>query len=65
MPILVEEMTSEVAVFDGEVPLTQEQLDKLVRLVIQRLENKGLEAKRRREATELRRHAAAPFDIGS
>ncbi len=64
MPVHVEEMTSEVAVFEGDLPLTEAQLDKLVRLVLQRLGDKQREAKQAREATTLRQEAAPPLLIG-
>jgi hypothetical protein len=63
MPVHVEEMTSEVAVFDGELPLTPNQLDKLVRLVLQRLQEKQRETRHSREATTLRCEAAPPMRL--
>ena len=64
MPVHVEEMTSEVAVFDGELPLTPQQVEKLVRLVLQRLQEKQRETKSSREATTLRSEAAPPMRLG-
>jgi hypothetical protein len=64
MPVHIEEMTSEVAVFDGELPLTPQQVDKLVRLVLQRLQEKQRETKSSREATMLRSEAAPPMRLG-
>ena len=64
MPVHVEEMTSEVAVFDGELPLTPQQVDKLVGLVLQRLQEKQRETRRSREATTLRSEAAPPMRLG-
>jgi hypothetical protein len=64
MPVHVEEMTSEVAVFEGDLPLSEAQLDKLVKLVLQRLTEKQREAKQIREATVLRREAAPPLQVG-
>lgn len=61
----IEELTSEVTVFDGELPLTPAQLDRLVRLVAACIAEKNREAEKRREATELRRHATASFEPGS
>jgi hypothetical protein len=37
MPIHVEELQTEVAAFDGEVPLSEAQLDKLTALIGRRL----------------------------
>jgi hypothetical protein len=63
MPVHVEEMTSEVIVFEGDLPLTDAQVDKLVQLVLKRLAEKEREAKNVREATALRRHVAPPSPI--
>jgi hypothetical protein len=59
MPVHVEELTSEVAVIQGDLPLTEAQIDKLVKLVLKRLEEKQREAKQNREATSLR-HGVTP-----
>jgi hypothetical protein len=64
MPVHIEEMTEEVAVVDGELPLTQAQIEKLVQLVLGRLEGKRREARKSREATALRRGAAPPARVG-
>ena len=64
MPVHVEEMTSEVAVFEGELPLTPEQVDALVSLVLKRLAEKEREARQVREATALRRTVTPPSPIG-
>ncbi len=64
MPVHVEEMTSEVTVIEGELPLSHAQIEKLVQLVMKRLADKKQEAQRVREATELRRQASAPFEAG-
>ncbi len=64
MPVHIEEMTSEVAVAEGEMPLSEAQLDKLVARVLQRLGEKQREARQVRESTELRRGATPPLPIG-
>lgn len=64
MPVHVEEMTSEVTVAEGELPLTPAQVEKLVRLVMSRLAEKEREAERAGEATRLRRQSAPPFEAG-
>jgi hypothetical protein len=63
MPIHVGDMTSNVEVFDGPLPLTDAQTDQLVRLVLQRLEQKQHEARQHHEATAIRREAMPPPDI--
>jgi hypothetical protein len=64
MPVHVEEMTSEVSVVEGELPLSPAQIEKLVRLVISRLAEKQLEDQRIRAATQLRRQASPSFEPG-
>lgn len=64
MPVHVEELTSEVTVAEGELPLTPEQIEKLVRLVLARLDARGRDAERAGEATRLRRQASPPFEPG-
>jgi hypothetical protein len=57
-------MTSEVTVVEGELPLSHAQIEKLVQLVMKKLEEKKREAQKAREATELRRQASSPFEAG-
>ncbi|MBV9960433.1 MAG: hypothetical protein JO360_18545 [Acidobacteria bacterium] len=64
MPIHVEEMTSEITVMDGELPFSEAQLEKLVNLVLRRLEGKQREAQKRQDATQLRSGSAPSVRIG-
>lgn len=64
MPVHVEEMTSDVTVVEGDLPLSHEQIETLIQLVIRRLEEKKREAHKSREATQLRRQASSPFEAG-
>jgi hypothetical protein len=64
MPIHIEELSSEVTVVEGDLPLTPAQIDKLARLVIKRLEEKQRAARRLHEATRVRRHVAQAADLG-
>ncbi len=64
MPVEVGEMHSEVTVVDGELPLTERQLEKLVALVCKHLEKEQREAQRGKEATTLRRGAVPPARVG-
>ena len=64
MPMYIEEMTSEVAVFEGELPLTPAQIDRLVCKVMECLEEKKLQEKQNREATGLRREVTPKLNIG-
>ena len=65
VPVHIEEMTTEVSVAAGELPLTSAQIDKLVAVVISKLAEKKREAAKIRDATKLRRQASAPFEAGS
>jgi hypothetical protein len=62
MPVHIEEMTTNVSVVEGELPLTSAQIEKLVALVIKRLSEQQLDAKRRRDATQLRRQSSPSFE---
>ena len=64
MPMHIERLTSNVSVQDGEPGLTPQQIERLVALVISRLEDRAREAQRANTATQLRRHAARPFEAG-
>jgi len=62
MPLHIERMTSDVSLQD--LSLTPAQLDKLVALVINKLEERAREAQKARAATALRRQASRPLDAG-
>lgn len=64
MPFHIEQVTSEVTVLDGDLPLTEAQLEKLVRLIIRRLDDKTRNAALSHEATAIRRNALPPLRIG-
>lgn len=63
MPVHVEEMNVDLQVASGDLPLTEEQIERLVKIVISRIERKQREANRIREATTLRTRAAPPLQI--
>ncbi|PYQ28911.1 MAG: hypothetical protein DMF56_14665 [Acidobacteria bacterium] len=65
MTVHIEEMTSEVTVVEGELPLSPKQIDKLVKLVVSCIADKKREATRSREATQLKRQSSAPFEPGT
>jgi hypothetical protein len=58
VPVQVEEMNVDLQVADGDLPLTEAQMDILVKIVLSRLERKQRDAKNVREATTLRTQAA-------
>jgi hypothetical protein len=51
-------MTSNVTVLEGDLPLSPQQIEKLIQLVLSRLEQKKLADERSRSATQLRRQSA-------
>jgi hypothetical protein len=53
MPVHVEDVSNEVTVVDGELPLTEAQVERLVAVVLKRLEGKQREARKREGATRL------------
>ena len=54
MPVHIDEMQTDVTVFDGDLPLSPAQIEKLVRIILQRLEEKQRNAASNRNATEIR-----------
>lgn len=64
MALHIERMTSDVSVQEGDLGLTQSQMDKLVALVINKLEERAREAQKAQAATKLRRQASRPLEAG-
>jgi hypothetical protein len=64
MPMHIERLSSDVSVQDGDVALTQSQIEKLVALVISKLEDRARASQRSAAATRLTRRAAPPFEAG-
>jgi hypothetical protein len=58
MPIDVGRFTTEVTIADGDLPLSPAQTEKLVQLVLCRLQEKQRAEKQARESTALRAQAA-------
>jgi pyruvate/2-oxoglutarate dehydrogenase complex dihydrolipoamide dehydrogenase (E3) component len=63
MPLHIEELTSEVTVIDGDQSLSEKHKQMLVELVLKKLKERGREAERKVQATELRRQAAKPLEV--
>ncbi len=63
MPVHVEELVSEVTVLDGELPLTQDQLDRIAEYVIAQWEQRSRDRQRSRDATELRATSEPPSPV--
>lgn len=64
MKMHVEKMTSEVAVFEGELPLSEKQTAALVKKVMAALAEKKREQAMAQEATELRSGATPRLEVG-
>lgn len=64
MPFHIEEIRSDVSVVEGELPLTPAQIEKLVRIVLKRLESKDRDSRLAHEATSIQRHVAPPLRVG-
>jgi hypothetical protein len=64
MPVHIDEMETEVTVMEGDLPLSEAQIEKLVRIVIKRLQERQREARRMRESTSLRSQVT-DFEPGS
>ena len=63
MPVHIERMTSDVSIRDGSGSSPAE-IEKLVSLVIARLDERARDAMRARAATTLTRQASKPLDAG-
>ena len=63
MTVHIEEMTSDVTVLDGELPLSEAQIEKLVKIVISRLEREQRASRDQREATSLRTQSAPGLPV--
>ncbi len=59
MPVHVEEMSSEVSVSDADLPLSEAQIDKLVKIIMKRMERREQEARLSDEATTIRAHSVS------
>ena len=53
MSVHVDEMTSEINIVEGELPLTAAQIERLVKLVTSRLDARKRDASHQRDATSL------------
>jgi hypothetical protein len=63
MPVHIEEMTTEVTVLDGDLPFSEAQLEKLVKIVINRLERQQRAAKDQGAATSVRTQSAPSLQV--
>ncbi len=63
MPVHIEEMNVEMQVADGELLLTEAQIEQLVKIILKQLDRNQREAGSAREATSLRTQAAPRSNI--
>ena len=64
MPMHVEKLTSEVTLHEGDLSLTPAEVEKLVAIILARIEKQKREGDLSRNATKLTKQAAAPFEAG-
>jgi hypothetical protein len=64
MAVHIEQMTSEVAVAAGDLPLTQPQIEQLIRMVMRRIDQRRMDAERIRAATCMRTGVAPDLKVG-
>jgi hypothetical protein len=57
MAVHIDQMTSEVGVAAGELPLTPAQVEKLVTVILRRLDQRDRDRHARSDATTVRSHA--------
>lgn len=58
----IEELSSEITVMDGEMPLSAVQIEKLVKLVMSRLDERKRNDAHKREDTRLRPDSTPPTE---
>lgn len=54
MPVHVGQMTSDLTLFDGDMPLSEEQVEKLIQLVLARFEQAQRAREQSRDAMTIR-----------
>ncbi len=64
MPVNVEEFSSELTYSEGELPLSEAQLDSLLERVLERIEDGNRDRLANDEATALRQRASSSFTFG-
>jgi hypothetical protein len=63
MPLHIENMTAEVTVLDGDLPLTDSQVERIITLVVARLQDLERSRTEDREARRLTGSAAPPLGV--
>jgi hypothetical protein len=57
MPVHIDNLETDVTVATGDLPLSEAQIERLVQIVLKRLQDRQREQQRNREATRLRPRA--------
>lgn len=60
MPIHIDELTSEVAAFEDDLPLTKKQLERIIRKVLERFEEVARDARYRERAVTFKTASDGP-----
>jgi hypothetical protein len=64
MTVFLGKLTHEVSVHDADMTLSPAQTERIVSLVLARLEERAREARRNQEATAIHRQASKPTRTG-
>lgn len=64
MPVHIQNLTSEVTPLEADFPLSPEQIERLVQIVLRRLEQHQHDEQQHRESTALRPSVLPPLPIG-
>ena len=63
MPIHIEKLTSDIAIQQGGGSMSPAQVDRLVALVLAKLEERARDAQRARAATTVGRQVSKPLEV--
>lgn len=64
MTVHIEEMTTEIAAIEGDLPLSPQQMDKLVALVLQRIDEQQQDDQAHNESATIRSEATPSLHAG-
>lgn len=63
MPVQIQQLTSEVLPLETDMPLSAEQIERLIQLILRRLEQQQRSEQHLREATALHTGSLPPLPI--
>lgn len=63
MPVHIQQLTSEVLPLEADLPLSAEQIERLIQLILRRLEQQQRSEQQQREAVALRTGSLPPLPI--